>query len=904
LDEVGHVRTKGWNDSYPGFATCILSIPYLAMEIDTHRGSSSDEGSEENSDSWDYDTSHAPREGSEYQATYLPDVTQENPETPDLGELIWNPAMIQKEAIERFLELTKVTPEFDWDEVMELLDSEKEKGDKDKDEENEVDFIMKEVREKLYTEDDAMTILHRCDYDVDKAVAQMKGANNFWSQKKRNIAKWTKQEIEKFELGMHNSDRDFRGIVRSELVGLKNFADAVQYYYIWKKSKRCKVWKKRNKTLYAQLVSADNAYTRNKAPLKGEASIRHLMSEGRLRNRPRIDYSNATWRLENPDNRKRKHDDHSEEPSYDDKLDPRDIEPPKPKRTRRLTKKEREAAAKLAKENASPEETPSRPTEGESESGPESLLNSSEIPIDPKDIEPIEAETQAAEEKTPEQIRLEKREAASYRASSRLKNINQKSFYPFHSNSIRGTKKRRVEPEEASTPPGTPDFVEPESAPATPELVDEEDEEDEEGEYRLSGGVTPTTSPPRTPEYDDGDELDEDSQNTREDISIEEDDENGTPAITTIATPYLTTTVKVGKGDAPTAALNTNGLPNFDPTNFSNAVGTSSPPNFKITNIDTAVPIPNTTLILNVSGGESHLNPTKFVAEGSQTSGKAASGGQQGTSSGGGGGATGGGGKKTLTPGHGGTKAGSPAPSPLANLSPSAMATAAALQHLLVNPALFKPLMDPFGGMKRPPTTPPMPFPVTQNIPPPVDQPKTENPPATANPLTEAGVTKASLSSSSSGDSNSPNAKKGDKEQPPPTSTEQNLASPPPPQTQAPSQFQIHSTNFPMIPPPLGQPGFPGPGLIFPFVTPPPGTSPAQTAANTQRLNQQVQFQHKQLQSLYMNLMNPTGKTQGPAAAVAGTPAPTSPPKDSAATPTTPPTAGTAALTQGESSSK
>jgi len=254
---------NGWNQLCPGFTSCILSIPYLPIDITLKRQSSSstEESSEENSDSWSYDDGHAPRIGTEYQCSFLPPrQDQIIPEDfPDLGELVWDPTKIENEPLDQFLEQTKVPVEYDIDEILEALESEEEPN---------LALLEPEARtfrENLWTQEDALNLLHKCGYDSEKAASQMKENHNTWSPKKRHIgAVWTRADIEKFELGMHNHDKDFRTIVRDELVDSKTFTNTVQYYYIWKKTLRCKIWLKRNKSLYGAPAPTptDSLYTK------------------------------------------------------------------------------------------------------------------------------------------------------------------------------------------------------------------------------------------------------------------------------------------------------------------------------------------------------------------------------------------------------------------------------------------------------------------------------------------------------------------------------------------------------------------------------------------------------------------------------------------------------------------
>jgi len=333
---------------------------------------------------------------------------------------------------------------------------------------------------------------------------------------------------------------------------------------------------------------------KNKAPAKTESSFRHLASDGRLRNRPRIDYSTTTWAQA----KERKKQDNSDVSAEDFDMKEEKFEKPKPEKKPRRARKETKPAPVKKEDHSEPETTGPAEEEDvaaeERESSPEASPEPEPEPEPETDVK-MESETETngetpetqqsvvlekllEDEKLNEIVERKKASPAKISITSRLKNTNQKSFYPFrtHMKHSHHHKKRRVEP--VKTP----------SEPGTPEIVDEEYEEPVEDENELDGEnqeMEEEQNEAGTPDYDD------EYQDADEEIA---ENENAVEATVETNSP------KYG----------------VDSGNFATAVGTNSPPGCKITNIDVQPVVHNTTLIMNISQG-SHLS-NKFVRQESQ----------------------------------------------------------------------------------------------------------------------------------------------------------------------------------------------------------------------------------------------------------------------------------------------
>jgi len=108
---------------------------------------------------------------------------------------------------------------------------------------------------------------------------------------KIHIAKWTKSEVEAFERGMRTHHKEFALIKKHEMSkSNKSIGEILQYYYVWKKLPRYNMWQNRKRYT---VNSTQNIYSTQSAPIKHDEPNRNS-ADPRLRNRPRIDYSQSS----------------------------------------------------------------------------------------------------------------------------------------------------------------------------------------------------------------------------------------------------------------------------------------------------------------------------------------------------------------------------------------------------------------------------------------------------------------------------------------------------------------------------------------------------------------------------------------------------------------------------------
>lgn len=113
-----------------------------------------------------------------------------------------------------------------------------------------------------------MHFVQAVDYDLDKAREVLNENGAYWSFNRFQIgvymlfisalyrfiyiflAPWERQRVLDFEFALHLHSTDFPTLVNHLNLPKSKIPELVNFYYIWNKSPRQRVWKKRNRTTY------------------------------------------------------------------------------------------------------------------------------------------------------------------------------------------------------------------------------------------------------------------------------------------------------------------------------------------------------------------------------------------------------------------------------------------------------------------------------------------------------------------------------------------------------------------------------------------------------------------------------------------------------------------------------
>jgi hypothetical protein len=213
-------------------------------------------------------TRHTPI-GSQYQVD-IDAVLGEDKKDKDLdsaqkrmGLLVWNPNALNQNEVTKYLELMKAD--------LDLPDPRVGKT---------ISFIEDK---STTTQEEALDILHRNDYDIQSAVAEMRREGIFWTLQKPLLkTHWTSLEVTLFELAMKTDPKNFREIRRR--VRSKSLQDVIQFFWYWKTTARYKEWRKKDRF---SIQGSVNFTLDHHISFKNEEVERNP----RLRKRPRVDYS-------------------------------------------------------------------------------------------------------------------------------------------------------------------------------------------------------------------------------------------------------------------------------------------------------------------------------------------------------------------------------------------------------------------------------------------------------------------------------------------------------------------------------------------------------------------------------------------------------------------------------------
>eukprot|EP01124_Arcella_intermedia_P024128 TRINITY_DN3995_c0_g2_i2.p1 TRINITY_DN3995_c0_g2~~TRINITY_DN3995_c0_g2_i2.p1 ORF type:complete len:417 (+),score=93.38 TRINITY_DN3995_c0_g2_i2:18-1268(+) len=234
---------------------------------------------EYDSDEWSYDERYTPKLGPLHQADLARIGDKNEYDLAGAGEQVWDPSVHSQGLIAKYLAKTEAPPEMNVDEF--TLDPEDEEKCRKQEMRGEL-----ENRIKLCTQEEALAILRQHGYNLMEALIHMKTRRLRWGTKKRNEPKWYKHDVDSFEKGMRNHLKEFNLIKKHEMAkSPKTLTDIIRYFYLWKKLPRYTQWANRKKQ--------PNIYSTQSAPLKLDEPSRSTANP-RLRNRPRVDYSQSS----------------------------------------------------------------------------------------------------------------------------------------------------------------------------------------------------------------------------------------------------------------------------------------------------------------------------------------------------------------------------------------------------------------------------------------------------------------------------------------------------------------------------------------------------------------------------------------------------------------------------------
>lgn len=163
-------------------------------------------------------TKASARVGQEFQADYLPECgTREeidHMEHDTRSTLCWTPQVLTEKEVVSYLQ-----------EVWKFSNPRMKRLKKGRMHDNEI----------------ALKLLQQAGHRKDKALSEFKSRPNPCPY----LETWTDGECDKFERGLNDKSKDFYQI-HAEYVHTKSVKEIIQFYYIWKKSKRHEEWRYKN----------------------------------------------------------------------------------------------------------------------------------------------------------------------------------------------------------------------------------------------------------------------------------------------------------------------------------------------------------------------------------------------------------------------------------------------------------------------------------------------------------------------------------------------------------------------------------------------------------------------------------------------------------------------------------